>query len=35
VEWLQCKEHLFGAFEAAHYRPKERLAFTTRQIAVL
>jgi hypothetical protein len=23
-EWLQCKEHLFGAFEAAHYRPKER-----------
>jgi len=23
-EWLQREEHLFGAFEAAHYRPKER-----------
>ena len=22
-EWLQREEHLFGAFEAAHYRPKE------------
>jgi hypothetical protein len=23
-EWLQREEHLFGAFEARHYRPKER-----------
>ena len=23
-EWLQREEHLFGAFDAAHYRPKER-----------
>jgi len=23
-EWLQREEHLFGAFEIAHYRPKER-----------
>jgi hypothetical protein len=23
-EWLQREEHLFGAFEAAHYYPKER-----------
>ncbi|MGX1352262.1 hypothetical protein AB7M49_005871 [Bradyrhizobium elkanii] len=23
-EWLQREEHVFGAFEIAHYRPKER-----------
>jgi hypothetical protein len=23
-EWLQREEHVFGAFEVAHYRPKER-----------
>src|ERR1700688_352454 len=23
-EWLQREEHLFGAFEATHYRPKDR-----------
>src|SRR5947208_4332324 len=23
-EWLQREEHLFGAFEISHYRPKER-----------
>ncbi len=23
-EWLQREEHLFGAFEIAHYRPRER-----------
>ena len=23
-EWLQPEEHLFGAFEATHYHPKER-----------
>ena len=23
-EWLQREEHLFGAFDATHYRPKER-----------
>lgn len=23
-EWLQREEHLFGSFEIAHYRPKER-----------
>jgi hypothetical protein len=23
-EWLQREEHLFGTFEAGHYRPKER-----------
>jgi len=23
-EWLQREEHLFGAFDAGHYRPKER-----------
>ena len=23
-EWLQREEHVFGAFEISHYRPKER-----------
>jgi hypothetical protein len=23
-EWLQQEEHVFGAFEISHYRPKER-----------
>jgi hypothetical protein len=23
-EWLQREEHVFGAFEITHYRPKER-----------
>ena len=23
-EWVQREEHLFGAFEVKHYRPKER-----------
>ncbi|NOJ43600.1 hypothetical protein [Bradyrhizobium australiense] len=23
-EWRQREEHVFGAFEIAHYRPKER-----------